>query len=104
RFALLLDDLAEPLAQRGCLRRRFRGAPIETGRTLVEQHDLVLGLDARLLAVVESALRGLQLALDLEQRQLLVVQLRLDRRELGAHALTPRGLFLPALEALDLAA
>ena len=42
---------------------------------LAEQHDLLFGPGPSFLAVVQPALRGRQLALHLEQRQLALVQM-----------------------------
>ncbi len=68
RLHLLLAGLrlGEPLAHARRLLGGLLGAAQQAGRALAQQHDLVLGRDAGLLAVLEAALRRGQLALELE--------------------------------------
>src|SRR5439155_23191319 len=87
RLALALSHLFEPHAHALGLGRRLVGAAPEPRGALAQQHHLVLGAAALLLAVAQSALRRLQLALDLEQRELAVVEPGLELVDLGGHAL-----------------
>src|SRR5205814_1083515 len=95
--ALDLARALEPLAHAGRLVLRLLGAEPETGRALAQQHDLVLGRDARLLAILQAPLRGEQLALELEERELPLRERGLGPVELGGDALAAGRLLLPFL-------
>jgi hypothetical protein len=95
--------LLEALAHPGGLLRSLLGAPQQARSALAQQHDLVLGGHAGLLAVLEAALRGHELALEFEQRQLAVGERGLAAVELGREPFAANRLLLPLVARLGLA-
>src|SRR5262249_9057142 len=95
RLVLLRARLLEALPHARGLVPRLLVAHAHARRAPAKQHALVPAGDARLLAVLAPALRGEQLALELEQRQLLLGQRRLGEVQPGGDALALGRLVLP---------
>ena len=72
---------------------------VESGRTLAQQHHLMLGARACFFAIVQPALRRGQLAFDFDLRQLLIVERRLELVELAVTPSRRTDFFLPLVSA-----
>ena len=104
RFAFLADHFLEAFTHPCRFGGGFLGVAPQPRRSLLEQHDLVLGLDARFLTVTQAALGDLEFAFEFEQRELAIIEIGFERRELRRNALTACGLFLPAIGRFGLGA
>ena len=102
-LALAGRDFRQPLGKPRRLGGRLVGALQHSGGALAQEHDLVLGLGACVLAVAQPRLRRGQLALEFQQRQLLIVDGGFEPVHCGGDALAPHRLLLPLLAQLVLA-